>query len=234
VKILVVDDEPLARARLIRLLARMSDMEVVGEASSGSEALALIETLAPDLVLLDIDMPAMDGISVAESPGMPPVVFTTAHPRYALEAFEADAYDYLLKPVGKERLERAIEKVRQREQAAHASEPPSTDAPWRLIVTDGSLKRFFDARRIGCFLADQKYVTFRYEGEEMLLRESLDTLEERLKSCEFLRPHRGALVRKDAVVAFDAAEGGTLVLDDGERIPVSRRAIASVRAALGL
>lgn len=226
-RILVVDDEPIARSRLIRLIERIEGAEVAGEASNGEEAIALARELAPDVLLLDIDMPGMDGLAVAEDPAVTAVIFTTAHKDYALEAFELNATDYLLKPVSRERLERALSRVRER--AA-----PAADEPWRLVVTEGSIKRFVDAREIDCFTADQKYVVFRKDGAELLLRESLDALEERLAPLGFLRAHRGALVRRGAIAAFDATEGGTLILTSGERIPVSRRAAARVRAALGI
>jgi DNA-binding LytR/AlgR family response regulator len=237
VKVLVVDDEPLARARLVRMLGRIEGVEVAGEAESGEEALRMAAELAPDLMLLDVDMPGMSGLAVAEHADLPPIVFTTAHTQYALEAFEADAHDYLLKPVSRERLARAIAKVRAR---AAAPEPPPAAAhadveePWRLVVTDGTMRVFADAREVTCFLADQKYVAFRWRDRELLLRESLDTLEARLAPLGVLRPHRGALVMRRAVVAFDAAEGGTLVLTDDQRVPVSRRALAAIRDALGV
>ncbi len=225
-KILVVDDEPIARARLIRLIEKIEGAEVAGEAGSGAEALSLARELGPDVLLLDIDMPGMDGLAVAEDPSIPAVIFTTAHKDYALEAFELNATDYLLKPVSKERLERALSRVRER--------AASTEEPWRLVVTEGSIKRFIDAREVDCFTADQKYVVVRVEGAELLLRESLDALEERLAPLGFVRAHRGALVRRGAIKAYDATEGGTLILASGERIPVSRRAAARVRAALGI
>src|SRR5450631_3273306 len=117
-RILVVDDEELARGRLIRLLSAIPDIKVVGQAADGASALVQIEALRPDLVLLDVDMPGLDGLAVAERPEMPPIVFTTAHSKFAVDAFEADAYDFLLKPVSRERLLRAIEKVRARSAAA--------------------------------------------------------------------------------------------------------------------
>ncbi len=226
-KILVVDDEPIARARLIRLIERIEGVEVVGEASNGAEALALCRELAPDLLLLDIDMPGLDGLAVAEDPAAPGVIFTTAHKDYALEAFDLNAVDYLLKPVSRERLQRALDRV-------HERAAPTGDEPWRLVVTEGSIKRFVDVREVDCFTSDQKYVVFRNDGAELLLRESLDALEARLAPLGFLRVHRGALVRRGAIAAYDATDGGTLILSSGERIPVSRRAAARVRAALGI
>jgi len=226
-RVLVVDDEHIARARIIRVLGRMHDVEVAGEAENGTEALALAKKLSPDVLLLDIDMPGLDGLAVAEAPGIPPVIFTTAHKQHAIDAFEADAYDYLLKPISEERLSRALDKVRER-----ASRPPAD--PWRLVVIEGSMKRFVDAREVECFTSDQKYVVFEVDGAELMTRESLDTLESRLAPLGFLRANRGALVRRDAIEAYDAADGGTLVLSGGARVSVSRRAAASIQAALGL
>jgi len=226
-RVLVVDDEPIARARIIRVLGRMQDVELAGEAENGTRALALAKKLSPDVLLLDIDMPGLDGLAVAETPGIPPVIFTTAHKQHAIDAFEADAYDYLLKPISEERLSRALDKVR-----ARASKPPVD--PWRLVVIDGTMKRFVDARSVECFTSDQKYVVFEVDGAELMTRESLDALESRLAPLGFLRANRGALVRRDAIEAYDAADGGTLVLSGGARVSVSRRATASIQAALGL
>ena len=225
-RVLVVDDEPIARARIVRLIDRLDGVELAGEAGDGAEALAKARELQPDAILLDIDMPRLDGLAVAEDPEIPPVIFTTAHARFALDAFEANAYDYLLKPVSLERLTRALSKVGSRR--AEGAEP------WRLIVTEGSLKRFVDARDVECFTADQKYVAFRLDDRELLSRESLDTLATRLAPFGFLRVNRGALVRRDAVVAYDPTEGGTVLLRSGEQVSVSRRAAPGVRAALGV
>jgi DNA-binding LytR/AlgR family response regulator len=227
--VLVVDDEPLARARLVRMLARIEGVELAGEAEDGEQALERAAALAPDVILLDIDMPGLDGLAVAETEGLPPIVFTTGHPGYAVDAFDVEAADYLLKPITEERLERALRKVEARRSA-----PAAASEPWRLVVADGSLRVFVDAREVTCFSADQKYVAFRWRERELLLRESLDALALRLAPYGFLRANRAALVRRDAVVAFDGADGGTLVLSDDQRIPVSRRALASVREALGV
>jgi len=225
-RVLVVDDEPIARARIARMLGRIDGAEAVGEAGDGVEALAQVAALRPDVLVLDIDMPKLDGLAVAEDPSAPAVIFTTAHAQHALDAFELDAFDYLLKPIGRDRLARALDKVRARRG-------PS-DEPWRIVVRDGSVKRFVDARAVDAFHSDHKYVSFCFEGETLLCRESLDGLEARLAELGFLRVNRGALVRRDAVAAYDAAAGGAVVLRDGARVPVSRRAAASIRQALGV
>ncbi len=232
-RVLVVDDEPVARSRLERVLSQMEDVQIVGQAGSAKEALAALEHAKPDLLLLDIDMPGVDGLSLAALPNLPAIVFVTAHSDKALEAFDVGAHDYLVKPVVRERLEAALAKVRERIKLS-AEAAPNGQEPWRLMVAEGSLRRFVDAREISCFVAGDKYVSFKWEGRELLLRDSLDALQERLAPYGFLRANRGALVRRDAIDAFDQADGGALVLKDGDRVPVSRRALASIREALGL
>lgn len=230
-KILLVDDEPVARQRLERLVSQLPGPHEVAQAGSAKQALAALATFAADVVLLDIEMPGVDGLSLAALPTLPPVIMVTAHSDRALAAFDVGALDYLVKPVARERLERALERVRA--HAAAVTEPPGAE-PWRLTVIEGSLRRFIDAREIECFLADEKYVRFVSRGRDHLLRESLDALEARLGAHGFLRAHRGALVRREAVEAFDQNDGGTLVLKTGERVPVSRRCLPAVRAALGI
>lgn len=252
-RVLVVDDEALARARLVRMLARVHDTEVVGEAATGADALSLSRALRPDLLLLDVDMPGLDGFGVAEAIDAPLVVFTTAHAQYAALAFEADAVDYLLKPVVQERLERALEKVRQRLRArsitAAATRPPepaaapSPRAPEAapagttalLTVHDGGKVRFFDPLRVTRFRAEDKYTAFSLDGEEHLLRESLSTLEERLAPHGFIRVHRAELVRTSAIQALTPEAGGAVLhLSDGQTVSVSRRFLPALRQALGI
>ena len=235
-KVLLVDDEPVARQRMRRLLAAISDIEILGEVGSSKEALAFIAVNPPDLVLLDIEMPGVDGLALASLLDAA-IIFVTAHSDRALAAFDVGAHDYLVKPVQKERLEAALERVRTRVREAKESSQDKDDVAamrWRLTVTDGSVKRFADAREVDCFSASEKYVSFVVAGRELLLRDSLDALEERLAGYGFVRANRAALVRVEAAVAFDGRDGGTLVLHSGERIPVSRRSLAVVRRALGI
>ncbi len=242
-KILVVDDEPVARQRIVRLLTRaLAEGEApheVREAGSAKDALAALGAFDADAMLLDVEMPGIDGLTLAALPTLPPVIFVTAHSDRALAAFEVGAIDYLVKPVSAERLERALDRVRARQapdpavSAAEPTERVEATETWRLTVVDGSLRRFVDAREVSSFNADEKYVRFSIGGREHLLRESLDALEERLVAHGFLRAHRGALVRRSAVEAFDQSDG-SLVLTTGERVPVSRRCLPSVRTALGI
>lgn len=231
-KILLVDDEPVARQRLERALLSLEEGHEIRHAGNAREALAALGAEPPDVVLLDIEMPGVDGLTLAALPTLPPVVLVTAHADRALAAFEAGAVDYLVKPVSRDRLVQALARVRAR--APQPTKAVSEQPPWRLTVVDGTLRRFVDAREVACFHAEEKYVRFEASGREHLVRESLDALEARLAPLGFVRVHRGALVRVAAVEAFDQGGGGALVLVTGERVPVSRRALATVRAALGL
>lgn len=230
-KVLVVDDEAPARRRLVRMLGRLGGVEVVGEAADGEEALALARRLAPDLLLLDIDMPEMDGLELAEVPDLPPIVFTTAHAEHALRAFEVAAVDYLLKPISRERLAEAIDRARARVGAA----PVGPGGPVRVTARSGSTVYVVDAAEITRFHAEDKVTVFTHEGRELLLDESLSSLEQRLAAHGFMRTHRAELVRLSAVRALHTEDGSTSVeLRDGSRAAVGRRMVAELKRRLGI
>jgi DNA-binding LytR/AlgR family response regulator len=243
VRVLVVDDEPLARGRLLRMLDGLAEVEPVGEAATGREALDKIEALAPDCVLLDVRMPGLDGLDVARATDVP-IVFTTAHDAYAVEAFELSAVDYLLKPVRRERLLQALDKVRR----GAAAGPDRLDALFqrllgpggqaplaRISARRGDAVHLFDPAEIVRFSAAGGYTSFQRDGREFLLDESLNQLEQRLAPLGFLRVHRAELVRLDAVRALHGEHGSTQVeLSDGQRAPVSRRLVAELRRRLGI
>jgi two-component system LytT family response regulator len=236
-KALVADDEPLARARLVRMLAKIGDVVVVAEAGSGIEAVSLARDHEPDVMLLDIDMPGLDGFGVAESCSAPLVVFTTAHAQYAAAAFDAEAIDYLLKPVVEERLERAIDRVRKRlaDRPAAIVSPANNAADLSLTVHEAGVVRFFDARAVTRFTSVDKYTVFNLEGREHIVKDSLAALEERLAPAGFVRVHRSELVRLDSVVALRPDAGGALLeLKDGQTAAVSRRYLQAVKLALGM
>lgn len=235
---LVVDDEGPARRRLIRLLRAIDGVEVVGEAADGEAALAAIDRLAPDVVLLDIQMPGLDGLSVAAArPDLPPIVFTTGHDRYAVQAFEVAAVDYLLKPIRAGRLAAALERVRRRgaTEAMRALLRRSDPAGPRLAARHGEVVRVLDARRIGLLQAADKYVVCAHEGVEYVLDQSLSELEDRLAHFGFMRVHRGALVDLGRVVALHPlGRAGEVELDDGRFVSVSRRLLPELQRRLGL
>jgi two-component system LytT family response regulator len=215
----------------------------VGEAGSGREALDKIGALAPDCVLLDVRMPGLDGLEVARSLRVP-VIFTTAHDAYAVEAFELAAVDYLLKPVRRARLLRALEKLRERAPAAPARldallerllAAPGRAPLARISARQGDAVHVFDPAEIVRFTAAAGYTSFQRDGREFLLDESLNQLEERLAPLGFVRIHRAELVRLDAVRALRGEHGSTEVeLSDGQRAPVSRRLVADLRRRLGI
>lgn len=220
-KVLVVDDEPLARRRLVGLLRRLAIVTAIEEAEDGAAALA--RAAAFDVLLLDISMPAVDGLEVAAAlRERPAVIFTTAHPQHALTAYEHEAVDYLLKPVQQARLERALSRV-----AVRAPATPKITARHR----DGVY--VFDPAAIESFRAADKLTAFTADGREHLVDQSLGSLEAALAG--FVRVHRNQVVRVDAVVRLGRdEEGAFVVLASGDVARVSRRQLAEVEARLGV
>jgi DNA-binding LytR/AlgR family response regulator len=239
---LVVDDEPPARRRLVRLLEEDPAIVVVGEASDGEQALAACAELTPDLVFLDVKMPGMDGVTLAHRYGyaLPAVVFCTAYDTFAVQAFEVNAVDYLLKPVRPERLAVAVAKVRAGRAASQQSVERTLGAiapaaGLRVVATTRGVARFFDVSRITRFWSSDKYTMFIGDGEEQLTDEPLGAIEERLAQHGFLRIHRGELVRIFAIKSLlTDGDGHRVELDDGQVARVSRRSLTDVKKALGL
>jgi len=239
VRVLLVDDEPLARERLRRLLADLPGCELCGEAGDGRAALELCDRLTPDVVLMDIRMPGMDGLEAARHlaglPAPPAVIFTTAFGDHALEAFEACAVDYLLKPIRSERLAGALGNARRltRAQAAQLDTDSGGARNHICVRVRGNLQ-LIPVADIRYFRADNKYVAVRTGTGEYLIEESLKTLEDEFGS-RFLRIHRNALVAVDFITGLErAAEGqcGVALAGIDERLEVSRRHQADVRARL--
>lgn len=239
-KILVVDDESPARQRLIRLLSEIDgNYEVAGEASDGIEALDLCKTRPVDLVLLDVQMPGLNGLDTArelarlEPP--PAVILVTAFEQYALAAFEHRVDDYLVKPVRRERLREAIERARvpTRPQRAAMGARDDGHAGRRLSLSAhyrGGLQTV-PIEDVIYLQAEHKYVTVRHVGGELLVDESLKSLEDEFPEL-FLRIHRNALVARSRLTGLEKTnDGGTEVKlrDCPERLPVSRRHLADIR-----
>lgn len=238
-RILIVDDEHLARDRLKRMLEEQSEHSVIGEAQNGQDALEKIESLHPDLVLLDIRMPGIDGLEVArhligiDEP--PAVIFTTAYDEYALEAFKVNAVDYLLKPIRPEKLKEAVNK---------ALKPNKLQ--WKLLNRE---KDGFSCRRthissrtrkgiilipvedIYYFRAEHKYLVVRYKGGEVLIEETLKDLESEFRGI-VVRIHRNCLVARDYLQILEKGkEGQVFVRLSGidEILEVSRRHLPQIR-----
>lgn len=247
-RVVIVDDEPLARERLRRLMAEFPGYEVIAEAADGEAALDVIEDEEPDLVLLDVRMGGVDGIAVARQLAlldMPPaVIFTTAYAEHALSAFDAQADAYLLKPIRKEKLRDALLKVRKlsRAQKPVVATRDLNAKPTRefiLATTREGLVRV-PVEDVLYFLADQKYTTVCHLHGEVLIEESLKTLEEDL-GVQFLRVHRKALVATKFIASLERHRGEES--DDESAhwlkmrhstasLPVSRRRLSEVRRFL--
>ena len=241
--VLIVDDEPLARARLRTLLAECSNPHAVAAAEAGDAdgALALVQRTRFDLVLLDIHMPGTSGLALAEAlarlPQPPAVVFVTAHAEHAVKAFEIDAADYLTKPVRRERLQAALQKVERLAQLPVAPEPDSAEQ-WLVIVERGRTLRV-PVSEVLYFMAELKYITVRTADATYVLDDSLAQLADRLPP-RFVRIHRNALVARDAIRALvrqhdpDEGEGWAVRLAGiDETLLVSRRQVAALREVLG-
>jgi len=241
IRVLVADDEPLARRGVRQLLAPHTDMTVVGESRNGPETLRALDALQPDLLFLDVQMPEMDGFAVLRARGadrMPAVVFVTAHDQFAVRAFEVHAIDYLVKPLNTERFEAALVRVRERlrlKQAAGlaarltallAAERAQRAKKGieRLVVSTASHELVIPVVEIDWIGADDYYARLHVGTKSYLLRESLSSLDARLDPSCFTRVHRAAIVQLDRVRELrSTAHGEEAILRDGSRIPVSRR-----------
>jgi two-component system, LytTR family, response regulator len=249
IRVLVVDDEPLVRRRISRLLRTESNLELVAECKGGLSAVEQIRALAPDLVFLDIQMPDLDGFGVIAQVGveaMPSVVFITAFDQYAIRAFEVHALDYLLKPFDDARffaaLERAKSEVRFREErrlperlAALLAERDSAPRYWkRVAIPSGNATRVIEVEKIDWIAAEDYYVRVHCGKESYLWRESLGTLEERLDPSRFLRVHRSAIVNLGRLRELHSRFKGdaVVVLEGGVSLPVSRSRRKRVKAVL--
>lgn len=231
-KLLVVDDEAPARARLRRLLAAHADVLVVGEAVGGDEALQQVQALCPDALLLDIQMPGCSGLDVAASlpDPAPALVFVTAFDHYALPAFDAAALDYLLKPVEPERLARALQRLRERAaRPARATAPP----PAQLLIPDRGRTHVVPVAQILWLEAADNYVVVHTAEGAPLMRRTLQALLQDLGDA-FVRTHRSAAVAIAQVAAMQARERGdsVLLLHGGQCVPCSRGHRAGVLQAL--
>jgi two-component system LytT family response regulator len=246
IRVLVADDEPLARRGVRQLLSKHADVVVVGESRNGPETLRALETLAPDLLFLDIQMPEMSGFDVLRARGperMPAVVFVTAHDQFAVQAFEAQALDYLVKPLNVERFEAAVARVRERLRMVEAVDLAArltallaaerAAGVERLVVTTATGELVIPVDEIDWIGAEDYYACLYVGGKRHLTRESLASLEASLDARRFVRVHRSAIVRVDRIRELKtAAAGETVVLRDGTAIPVSRRRRRAVEELL--
>lgn len=236
-RVLIVDDEPPARERLKRLLTEIEDCELSGEAGNGHEALQLCQQQHPDVLLLDVRMPGLSGIDVAqhlnalEQP--PAVIFTTAYDEYALDAFDAEAIGYLLKPVRKEKLARALRHAARIsssriQQLKHKANTETRRA--HICARLGEQLRLIPVTEIRYFIAEQKYITVHHGKGSDLIDESLKDLSVEFAD-DFIRIHRNALVAQRAIAGVERDAEGQYKLqlrDSNETLPISRRHSSAV------
>lgn len=241
---IIVDDEPLAVRRLQIALARIGEIELVGTASDGAKAVDLIDACAPDLVLLDIMMPAMDGFELVRAldpAGAPEVIFVTAYSEFAVRAFEEGAVGYVLKPVGEGRLRVAVDRARVKLRTRNAEErlaalqsvleslsgrdpSPESGFDQELWINNGRTTERILVKEATWFETAGDYVAVHCGSKELLLHDSLTSLAQRLDPAEFARVHRRAIVRLAAIKAVERGKFGALVLslESGDQVRVSR------------
>lgn len=247
IRTLIVDDEPIARRGLALLLSREPDIEIAGEAASGSEAVELIEAQSPDVVFLDVQMPELNGFEVLENldmPRLPIIVFVTAHDEFAIKAFDVEAIDYLLKPFDRERFAVALDRVRRHLKARDQDDlqgrmknlleryRPGTLE--RLIVRDAGRMFFLPIDEIEWIEAAGNYVRVHSGKTSHLIRHTITALTDRLPAADFLRVSRSAVVHLRRVREVQSLFNGcfVFVLPSGARVESSRRFRAQITAAL--
>jgi two-component system, LytTR family, response regulator len=236
IQAIVADDEVLARQKLRQLLRAEPDIEIVGECATARETVELTRAAKPDLLFLDVRMPGMDGFDIIgaleldRGVTMPGIIFTTAYDQYALRAFEVHALDYLLKPFTPERLQAAIQRVRERpsadpaSDAAHNHNGRSPGHTTRMVFKSRGRILFLPVSEIRWVGAEENYVRLAAGNETHLLRETMTHLEQRLDPHQFLRVHRSFMVNLNYVkeVRTDAEGDAAVIMQDGQRIAMSR------------
>ncbi|HUE89130.1 MAG TPA: LytTR family DNA-binding domain-containing protein [Vicinamibacterales bacterium] len=250
IRTMVVDDEPVARERIVGLLAQEKDIELVGECADGHEAVSAIQHQHPDLVFLDVQMPVCDGFGVIEQVGaerMPPVVFVTAYDEYALKAFEVHAIDYLLKPFGRDRFQQSLQHAREHLERRRAGdlgkrllalvqdlkpEPQKLD---RLVVKSGGRVFFLRTGEIDWIEAAGNYVKLHLGEDSHLFRETMNNMEGRLDGQRFVRIHRSRIVNTDRIKELQPWFNGeyVVVLQNGARLTLSRGYREKLQERLG-
>jgi two-component system, LytTR family, response regulator len=239
-RVLLVDDEELARRVLREYLSRHENIEIVGECENGYEAVRAVTETKPDLLFLDVQMPKLDGFEVLELlDRRVAVIFVTAFDEHAIRAFEVHAVDYLLKPVAEERLARALARVRERAvgggvsptQLAADAKPDTPKPADRLLVRDGTKVHVIQAHQLDYAVARDDYVELHAGGREFLKHQTLSDLEGQLDPDRFVRTHRSYLVNVERIAKIEpyAKDSRIAILQDGTQIPLSRTGYARIR-----
>lgn len=243
-RVLIIDDERLARNELVSLLGEFSNIEIVGEAKNGFEGIEKINTLQPDLIFLDIQMPEMTGFQMLKKlDDIPLVIFVTAHDDYALAAFESDALDYILKPINKSSLEKAIEKARIQFEDDHYTS--SADKQFklevltsenRIFLKDGEKCFYPKVGDIRYFESHGNYVRIFFNDDKPMILRSLNALEERLCPRTFFRANRKYIINLNYISSIENWFNGGLrvMLSPGEQIEISRRQAIKFKETFGI
>lgn len=239
--VLIVDDEPLARARLARQLQTINGCQLLGEAADGESALQQLDSLDPDLLLLDIEMPGENGLQLAAQitnrPNPPAIIFCTAHDEFALPAFAVAPSGYLLKPVSVEQLAQAIAQARRlskpQRRALHTQLPQPASGRRQIKAVSRRGVQLLEVDDIRCFIAEDKYVIAHHSGGETVLDESLKELEMEFGE-RFVRVHRNAIVAVDFITGLQKGGDGYRVMLAGIALApaVSRRLLAGIKSLL--
>ncbi|KKC27798.1 LytR/AlgR family response regulator transcription factor [Sphingomonas sp. SRS2] len=238
IRTLVVDDEPLAIERLQILCAREPMIDLVGTASDGEAALRLLDALEPEMILLDIAMPGLDGIGVARAieklDKRPAIIFCTAFDQYAVAAFDLAATDYLLKPVAQDRLSRAVARVVERRRAPRDT-PTTSDHAQEFWVPHRSEMIRIASQDIDRIEAERDYMRLHVGARSFLLHQTITELERRLDPAQFIRLHRSTIVRRDRIsrLSHDGMGVWHAVLADEERIRIGRTYLPAARTLMG-
>jgi two-component system, LytTR family, response regulator len=242
-RVVIVDDEPLARAVVREYITVHPGVEIVAECANGFEAVKAVSELSPDLLFLDVQMPKLSGFEVLELIGRDvPVVFTTAYDQYALRAFDVHAIDYLLKPFSEQRFAEALARARERLAArdvesvdALVSETRAKQTPLeRVLIRDGSQVHVLPVDKIDYVEAQDDYVSFRSEGKSYLKDQTLGVTEGLLDPARFVRIHRSYLLNIDRIARVElyAKDSRIAILRDGTKLPVSRAGYARLAKLL--
>ena len=245
-RVVIVDDEALARAVVREYLGAHPDVEIVAECSNGFDAVKSVSELSPDLMFLDVQMPKLDGFEVLELVGRSvPVIFTTAYDKYALQAFEVHAVDYLLKPFSDERFAEALSRARARlagpdEDRVGAVEALVSDARGRqkplerILIRDGAQVHVIPVERLDYVEAQDDYVSFVAAGKSYLKDQTMAAVEASLDPARFVRIHRSYLLNIERIgrVELYAKDSRVAILQDGRRLPVSRAGYARLSKLL--
>lgn len=236
-KVILIDDERLARSELKRLLQEFPDVEIIGEAANANEGIEKIESLNPDLVFLDIQMPGKTGFDMlTQLEKAPHIIFVTAYDEYALKAFEVNALDYLMKPVEPKRLSEALLKVQQKEEEMLSPNRSILKESDQVFVKDGERCWFVKLADVRLFESVGNYAKVYFGSNKPLILKSLNALEERLDEKVFFRANRKHIINLRKIEKIESYFNGGLLVDlaDGEKIEVSRRQAVKFKEMMSL